>query len=359
MSFIAEFPILANCTYLNTASSGLLSSSFLEWRKSHDEDFYLHGSDFRLQQRAFLQDVREHVARFFHSKAENTFLVQNLSVGFNIFLDGLSTDHKFLLITSDYPSVNYPVESRGFSCDYALADEHLEQNILAKIETFKPSVLALSLVQYASGIRIDLSFIKKLKENYPDLLIVGDGTQFCGTCAFNFEASGLDILISSGYKWMLSGYGNGFVLLKDQVTAHLYQQRGNYPLPIEPFLKDRSLLSLCFEPGHLDTLSFGMLKQSVLYFESIGMDFISNRLQSIGEMAKKALTSRDLLCPAVVRRKAHSTIFNIPTSAELTQRLQAANIMVTPRGDGLRLSFHFYNTVEDLEKLLTVLDQKK
>ena len=357
MSFKAQFPLLSNCTYLNTASSGILSTSILEWRKSHDEDFFHRGSDFRLEQRSFLQDVREHVARFFHSKVENTFLVQNMSVGFNTFLDGLADDHKFLLVTSDYPSVNYPVESRGFNCAYALADESLEQHILDKIKTFKPSILAISLVQYASGIQVDLNFIKTLKENYPDLLIVGDGTQFCGTGSFDFEASGLDVLISSGYKWMLSGYGNGFVLLKDQACRHLYQQRIQYPLPTEIFLKDRRMLSLCFEPGHLDTLNFGTLKQAILNFESIGMDVIQQRLQSIGGLAKKALTDRGLLSNAVALRGQHSTIFNIPTSVELTKRLQEANILVTPRGEGLRLCFHFYNTEEDLEKLLSILDK--
>ncbi|WGQ10049.1 aminotransferase class V-fold PLP-dependent enzyme [Pedobacter gandavensis] len=357
MSINAQFPLLSNCTYLNTASSGILSTSILEWRKSHDEDFFRRGSDFRLEQRSFLQDVREHVARFFHSKAENTFLVQNMSYGFNTFLDGLAPDHKFLLISSDYPSVNYPVESRGFPCEYALADEALEQHILDKIKTFNPSILAISLVQYASGIQIDLNFIKTLKESYPDLLIVGDGTQFCGTGSFNFEASGLDVLISSGYKWMLSGYGNGFVLLKDQACASLYQKRISYSLPTEIFLKDRSMLSLCFEPGHLDTFNFGTLKQAILNFESIGMDVIQQKLQSIGGRAKKALTDRGLLSNTVAARKLHSTIFNISTDVELTQRLQEANILLTPRGEGLRLSFHFYNTEEDLEKLLSVLDQ--
>ncbi|WP_316820546.1 aminotransferase class V-fold PLP-dependent enzyme [Pedobacter gandavensis] len=358
MSFKTEFPILSNCTYLNTASSGILSASITEWRKMHDQDFFLQGSNFRLLQREFLQDVRTHVAGFFHSKVENTFLVQNLSIGFNTFLDGLSTDHKFLLIASDYPSINYPVESRGFSCDYAIADEHLEQNILAKVETFKPSVLALSLVQYATGIKINLNFLKRLKENYPDLLIVGDGTQFCGTEDFNFEASGLDVLISSGYKWMLAGYGNGFVLLKDHVEKHLYQNRIKCPLPTEPFLKDRSLLSLCFEPGHLDTLNFGTLKQSILHLESLGTDFISNRLQSLGDMAKKAFASRGLLNSSVVARAEHATIYNIPTSDDINKRLHEANILVTPRGNGLRISFHVYNTIEDLEQLLNILDQK-
>lgn len=358
MSFTAEFPLLANCTYLNTAGSGILSSFITQWRKSHDEDFFLHGSDFRLQQREFLDDVRAHVARFFHSKVENTFLVQNLSIGFNTFLDGLSADHKFLLVASDYPSVNYPVESRGFSCDYAIADENFEQNILDKIKTFNPSVLAISLVQYATGIKIDLNFIKKIKENYPELLIVGDGTQFCGTTAFNFEESGLDVLISSGYKWMLAGYGNGFVMIKDAVVPHLYQERTAYPLPTESFLVNRSLLSLCFEPGHLDTLNFGTLKQSILFFESIGTDIIEKKIQSISELAKKALTDRGLLTKAVAERNTHSTIFNIPNSIELTSKLQQANIIVSPRGSGMRLSFHFFNTESDLEKLLSVLDQQ-
>lgn len=357
MSFNAQFPLLANCTYLNTAGSGILSASIIEWRKSHDEDFFQRGSGFRLEQQAFLNDVRAHVARFFQNKVENTFLVQNLSIGFNTLLDGLSADHKFLLAAGDYPSVNYPVESRGFHCEYALADEHFEQNILAKIKSFNPSVLAISLVQYTSGIQIDLDFIKRLKESYPDLLIIGDGTQFCGSGTFNFETSGLDVLISSGYKWMLAGYGNGFVLLKDQVVPHLYQKRTQYPLPTENFLKDRSMLSLCFEPGHLDTLNFGTLKQSLLFFESIGTDVIAQKLQDLSRKAKNALTERGLLTPAVVGRAQHSTIFNIPNHIELAKRLQEANIIVSPRGDGLRLSFHIFNTEQDLEKLLTVLDQ--
>jgi selenocysteine lyase/cysteine desulfurase len=357
MNFTEQFPVLRNYTYLNTASSGILSASASQWRKSHDEDFMQNGSTFRLPQADFLQDVRQHVARFFQGDVANTFLVPNFSFAFNAFLDGLSHDHKFLLIESAYPSINFPVESRGFNCAYAALNERLEENILDQIKHFKPTVLAFSLIHYASGEKVNSEFIKKLKEEYPDLLLVADGTQFCGTQYFNFETSGLDVLISSGYKWMLGGYGNGFILIKDVVHNYLYQERSGYPLPKEPFLKGKRPLSFCFEPGHLDTLNFGTLKQSILFLEELGFDFIETKIQTIAKAAKKAFADRNLLSQEVMQRAEHSSIFNIAVDAELAQKIHAEQIVLSPRGAGLRVSFHFYNNEQELERLLAIIDR--
>ena len=49
--------------------------------------------------------------------------------------------------------------------------------------------------------------------NYPNLLIVGDGTQFLGAHEFNFDNSPFDIVAASGYKWLLAGFGNGVVMI--------------------------------------------------------------------------------------------------------------------------------------------------
>ncbi len=356
MDFSRQFPVLNNCTYLNTAGSGIISQSIRQWRQEHDEDYVRQGSRFRLQQAEFLEDVRQHIARFFHASAANTFLVQNFSLGFNIFLNGLSEDHRFLLLQGDYPSVNYPVVSRGFSYDSVTADENLEQNILDAIARFKPTILALSLVQYTTGLRVNLAFLKRLKEEYPGMLIVADGTQFCGTCDFNFEASGCDVLIGSGYKWMLSGYGNGFVLIKDNVIPHVYQDRLSRSLPTESFLKHKKLLSLCFEPGHLDTLNFGSLKQSILFLETLGFDLIEKRIWSISKMAKDAFMERGLLPAEQAQRDEPTAIFKLKAEEALLQRMNAANILFTHRGDGLRLSFHFYNDEQDIEYLLKAID---
>lgn len=357
MNFSEQFPVLSNVTYLNTAYSGILSTPLAQWRTAHDLDFVSSGSTFRLNSAEFLQDVRENLARLFNAKPTNTYLVPNFSFGFNTVLDGLSKKHKFLLLEEDYPSVNYPIISRGFECEYVHIDNELEENILEKIRTFKPTIFAFSMVQYISGIKMRNNFIKKLKADFPDLILLADGTQFCGTTAFDFENSGLDAILSSGYKWMLGGFGNAFVFFKDEFKTFLYEERKANILPKEPFLIGKDHLTLCFEPGHADTLSFGTLNQSILMLEKIGLQNIENTTQALTQKAKTALELRGLLSPAVVARKEHSTILSLSLNSIIVKKLEEAKIICSARGAGTRISFHFFNTEKDLDKLLSVIDQ--
>jgi selenocysteine lyase/cysteine desulfurase len=359
MHFTDQFPVLNNYTYLNTANSGILSRSVQEWRAAHDQAFVEQGSLFRLNQESFLNGVRSNVANFFNAKEEGTFLVPNFSYGFNIVLEGLSGQQRFLLLQEDYPSINYPVASRGHVCEYLEVDENLEQNILESIRQFKPTVFAFSIVQYISGIKIDLGFVKKLKAEFPELLFIADGTQYCGTEMFGFEQSGIDILIASSYKWMLGGYGNGFVLLNRQAKNWLYSNAQQWPLPNEPFLKSKNTLAMYFEPGHLDTLNFGSLQQSISYLEQLGLQETQSRILHLSQLAKAAFTQRELLRPAVVKREEHSSIFNLGLPAAFYKHLEQEGIICSNRGSGIRVSFHFYNTEEELNRLLKIIDNRR
>ncbi|PWS28675.1 aminotransferase [Pedobacter yonginense] len=358
MNHSDQFPVLDKCTYLNTAYSGLLSVNIAEWRRKHDEEFINLGSEFRLNPSLFLRNVRENLASLFNGKPENTFLVPNFSFGLNTFLNGLEGHHKFLLLSGDYPSINYPILSRGFDCEQVEIGTDLEERILEKIKIWKPTVFAFSLVQYISGIKLNELFLTKLKQEFPDLLLIADCTQFCGTATFDFEHSAIDVAISSGYKWMLAGYGNGFVFLKDQAKNLIYKDRKTKSLPSEPFLNGKDHLLMCFEPGHLDTLNFGTLNQAINHLKTIGLAVIEQETQNLTEKAKDAFAERGLLGKDVLERKDHSTILSLSLSPEQVKKIQEANIICSARGAGTRFSFHYYNTENDLNTLLEVLDHK-
>lgn len=351
-----SFPILTAYTYLNTANSGILSTNLAEWRTKHDQDFIAGGSIFRMENLPVITEVRNNMAKLFGSKSENTYLVQNFSVGFNTLLSGLDKKHRFLLLEEEYPSVSYPVISMGFEYHSIAIDEKLEENIIIAIEKFKPTVLAFSVVQYICGLRMDDEFIQKLKATYPDLLLIGDGTQFLGTTNFNFEKSGLDALIGSGYKWLLAGYGNGYAFLSDRMKDAVYNKNKMAELPTAPFLKGKDHLSMCFEPGHLDTLNFGTLNESLNYLGSFGFDWIEKTTQTLSNQARLELNSRGLIPDWMLDRKYQSTIMSMPLDQKTVDKLVAAKILCSPRGKGTRISFHFYNTEEDLNQLLHVLD---
>jgi selenocysteine lyase/cysteine desulfurase len=353
-----SFPIIEEYTYLNTANSGILSTNLAEWRTQHDEAFMAGGSVFKMESMPLITDLRNNIAKYFGSKPENTFLVPNFSIGFNILLNGLDRNHRFLLLEEEYPSVSYPIMSVGFAYYSVPINEKLEENIINAIEKFKPTILTFSMVQYISGFRMDDDFILKLKTTYPSLLLIGDGTQFLGTTAFNFEKSGLDALIGSGYKWLLAGYGNGYVMLSDQMKDAIYAKNKLANLPTAPFLKEKDHLSMCFEPGHLDTLNFGTLNESLNDLALLGFDYIEKTTQTLSNQARLALNARGLVADWMLDRHYQSTIMSMLLDQKTVDKLVAAKILCSPRGAGTRISFHFYNTEEDLTRLIEILDGK-
>lgn len=360
--FKKDFPVLSRYTYLNTASSGLLSKELIAWRHEHDMNLLDAGSVFRDGHKLHIQRIRETVGRFFGTSEKNVALVPSFSFGFNTFLDGFishgSADRKlkFLLLERDYPSVNWAVENRDVEVCYTIVDEHLEDNILKAVKTHQPDVFAFSVVQYLSGIRIDLDFLKQLKNEFPRLLLVADGTQFLGADRFDFSESPIDAIGASGYKWLLSGYGNGFFLVKEDIQLVLDPVTIGFNSADATYGKREGIPVLRkLEPGHQDTLSYGSLEFGINYLDRLGMDWIEEKNRSLSVYAKKRFFELGLLEPMVARRNRHSTIFNIKANDQVFDTLKDAGVICSRRAKGLRLSCHFYNSEEDIEQLISLL----
>lgn len=354
-NFKKHFPLLEQYTYLDSAASGLLSETLLDFRQDHDLDFLIGGSLFREKRDTLFLKVRKAVGELFGCVPNLVALTPNFSYGFNLLMEGMDRGKKVLLLRNDYPSVNWAVESRGFEVCYADIDENLEENIAEVVAKEEPNVFAFSLVQYINGIKIDQDFLLKLKEQNPRLLLFADGTQYCGTEKFDFEASALDVLGASAYKWLNAGYGNAFFLFKE----HMQEQISPRDLELKELQgKNKphqgSFIGK-FEPGHLDTFNFMSLKTAIDLVNQVGIEEIESRIRELSAEAKQSLADLDLLEPAVVKRTNHSSIYNIRGDEKLFQRLRSNKIICSKRGEGIRVSFHYFNTPDDLKVLLAQL----
>ena len=343
-----DFQIIKNKTYLDTARSGGIYTELINWRKSHEKKFYEMGSEFRFDYDIFIEGVRKSISMFFGSKKNSTFLTQSFSVGFNSILSLLKNELKFLVYKNDYPSIIRSLNTNGFDCCYFDIHSCISEDILLKIKEKKPDVLAISFVQYLSGISIDPNFFLGIKRLHPELLIIVDGTQFCGTKKFNFDESGIDVLISSGYKWIYSGHGNGFILLKLDRLKNFLKKRFRS-------LNSDQLLSF-LEPGNLDTLNFGSLKFSIDKMAEIGILTIEKKIDAISKIAKKRFIDLGLLDPIIKNQIAHSNIFNIVGDKKLYEKLLHNQIICSMRGNGIRVSFGMFNSEKDLDKLIDCIE---
>ncbi|QED37957.1 aminotransferase class V-fold PLP-dependent enzyme [Antarcticibacterium arcticum] len=349
------FPVLQQNLYFNTAASGLLPEKVFDFRQEHDLDFLVMASILKEKQGKMLTAVREAVGDFFNCAPNRVALVPNYSFGFNTLLEGIDKSKMVLLLEGDYPSINWAVTSRDFPVQFAAIDENIEKNIEEAFQKQQPDLFAFSLVQYISGIKLSVKFLKDLKQKYPDTLFVADGTQYCGTEIFDFDASGLDVVIASGYKWLNAGYGNAFMLFNNEAAHKIAPKTSGFNSLQGKYKAHEGNFIGKFEPGHQDTLNFGSLRVALNFLKEVGMELVEERVKNFSALAKKEFEKLNLLEKMVAEREEHSSIFNIKGDDKMFQYLRSKDVVCSQRGTGIRLSFHYFNTEEEMEILFKIL----
>ncbi len=349
------FPVLDQYTYLNTAASGLLPEKVWEFRQEHDLDFLIKASLLKDKQGEMLTGVRENLGDFFGCAPNRVALVPNFSYGFNSVLESIDKPKKVLLLENDYPSINWAVESRDFEVVYAKIDENLEDNILEVIEKQNPEYFAFSIVQYINGVKLGIDFLKELKEKYPDLIMIADGTQYFGTEHFHFDDTGIDICISSTYKWLNAGYGNGFMLFNKSIEGKISPKHLGFGSLMGKYKAHEGNFIGKFEPGHYDTLNFGSLNTAIDLIKNIGIETISQRIDTLKQEARERFLAAGLIDSWIGERKNFSSIFNIKGDEKLFQKLRSEHIITSQRGEGIRVSMHYFNSQKDLDHLFSTL----
>lgn len=354
--FKRAFPILNTHTYLNTPYTGLISEDLKQYRRDLDDEFQRKGSLFADENEAdIIHSTKINLAKYYSTKPEQIGLVNNFSVGMNLILSDLPKQSKVLLLKEDYPSVNFPVKSRGFLVTEIGNHENLETEIRAAFEHNQPDFFIFSITQFISGIKIDLAFLKTLKQDFPDTFFIADATQYCGVEAFNFETSGIDVFGTSGYKWLNAGLGNGFFLFKSEfLNSFHFRSIGSNSLDEKPDGKPRATGFL--EPGHYDLMAIASLNFALKYhYETVGIQEIETQTQHLSKLAKAEFSKYDLLEKSVLERSISSNIFSLKGDENLVEKLKKHNILTALRGGRVRVGFQYFNSENDLDKLISVI----
>ena len=349
-----NFPVLDRYTYLNTPSSGVLHKDIYEWRRDYDRTFMEGGSTFRDHIIEDIQSVKAQVAKTFHGDQERIALISNFSIGANIIFDSLPKEMSVLTLQGDYPSLLLPIQSRGFKQHEVPLFMLSEAAIAEAIRDEDVDVLAVSMTQWVTGFHLKTDFFQRLKIDFPNLIIIVDGTQSLGTAPFNFDTSGIDILITSAYKWLISGYGCGFMMFSERVWDFLdVRYIGNATVMTRMF-SDFKNEAQTIEPGHLDYLAFGTMKRAIAYLDQLGLDKIEREISKVSLHAKTQLVHLGYLSPKVLGGAIHRNIIHFLGSEQLVNFLKEHNILVSYR-QGLRIGIHFYNTEGDINQFLKAI----
>ena len=115
-----------------------------------------------------------------------------------------------------------------------------------------------------------------------------------------------------------------------------------------------------FEPGSLNSVGLLGMEAALQLLLSVGMEIVESRVLYLTDMLIAGLQQRGCIVTTPIhdpRRRSGIVCFRHASidSAVLAEELQKAGVIVSVRGNVVRVSPHFYNTESELEQLLAVL----
>src|SRR5258705_281416 len=95
-----------------------------------------------------------------------------------------------------------------------------EARLLERLEDPWVRALAVSLVQFSNGYRVDLAALSAATRRTGAYLVV-DAIQAVGQLPVDLRETPVDILACGGQKWLLSPWGSGFVYVRRDLIREL------------------------------------------------------------------------------------------------------------------------------------------
>ena len=370
-----EFPLTESCVYLDHASQGPLpaqSAESLRRAVGKGENPTLFGVEdvFELP-----REIRGLIANLIGATPEEIGLTQSTGHGINIAANCLDVKEgdTILLFDKEFPSNVYPwlnLERRGARVEFIPGKSgHFDIDAFRKRIGARTKVLAISFVQFFNGFRIDLDAVTEIcREN--GIYVFVDGSQGIGALQFDVRTTPVDIMACCGAKWLLSPIGTGFVYVSERILPTMHPADvGWLSLPreeSEEVFEHLTQYDFClpddarkFEVGSPLHIPLSAFKSSLELILTVGVDNIEKHITGLLDHLLVFLQSRDFPILSSLEPRHRSAILSF--SAQDVRRvhtdLKKRGIYTSVREDGIRVSPHFYNTLEDMDRLIEVLDQ--
>jgi cysteine desulfurase/selenocysteine lyase len=367
----AEFPILEQYAYLNSAAVSPMPTRAVEAITSQLRDVAGHGSLHYPQWVATKDRCRTLVAEMLNVRGDQVAFVRNTSDGFASIANGLKwrPGDNIVSFDGEFPANFYPWRRirDAYGVELRLCGEiggRVEIDSLISMIDADTRVVALSAVQFASGFRADLERVGRAARA-ADALFCVDIIQGFGAMPFDLPAQFVDAACGASHKWLCAPEGCGIIYLSDRARERVEPTLVGWISVEEPWdFADREQAfkpaALAWESGTGPSSLFYGLEQSLSLLHAAGAGRIEAHLAGLSDQICDGLAGRDYEIVSSRLPGERSQIVCVRhrgglTSNQVAAELQAHDVIVSPRGDRLRIAPHFYNNASDVEKLLDAM----
>jgi len=355
--------------YFNHAATGPLSERVISALNA----FLKNSSEGRIDDyEAFLkifEDTKKELGNYINCSPDRIAFLDNTTNGMNVIAGGIEWEKGDNIILNDieYPANVYPflnLERKGVEINFV----HSHNGIVSAediINAFnsRTKLVSVSQVQFVSGYRIDLKALGKECRNKNIILSV-DAIQGLGAVNIDVINDYVDFLSCGIQKWLMGLQGLSFIYVSEELQKRMHPACLGWLSVKDPWNHLEYKLDLkndagVFQTGTINTAGLISLNASIKLMKEFGFPEIEKRVLDNSGYLIDRLSSMGINPVADADRKYLSGIvsFKYGNVQKIFEYLDSRNISCAVRGGALRISPHFYNTRDDIDKFMSVLKE--
>jgi cysteine desulfurase/selenocysteine lyase len=361
----AEFSVTEEYAYLNSAGAGPVSRRttaaaaqfYVETEESGDRLWEIW-----LSRR---EQARATIARLINADPDEIAFTTNTSSGMNLIVDALEGAERVVSCELEFPVTTIPWMHRGVEVKLLKAPGGVlrAEDVLAAARREDAGVICLSHVQYSNGARTP---VEEIGANKGSQYFVVNASQSAGVFPIDVKRTGIDALCATGHKWMLAGYGSGFVYLSRELLEATRPRAVSWMSVEDPFAMRNDSYELRgdaaarSETGCPHFAGIFALGESARQLLELGADTVARRALAINRLMTERLTEAGwkVLSPlADETARSAETLVEADDPRATVKHLSRRRVAVTIKPEGFRAATHFFNDDSDIERLVNALEE--
>jgi selenocysteine lyase/cysteine desulfurase len=365
-AFRSRFPILQKKSYLNSCSQGALcgdvEAAVGDWLHS----WHQQGSPWDLWVDQY-ETGRRQFAQLINARPEEVAIVASASAGVNALASALSfiQRKKVVLGEFEFPTMGHIWLSqrvRGAEVTFAPASENrMRPETYEALVDRNTLIVPLTHMCFMNGFRSPVAEVVKIAHDRGALVLLDD-YQDCGTRPIDVKAMQVDAYVSGTLKYLLGPPGVAFLYVREDLAEALVPSVTGWFGQRNPFAFDVKLLDPApgtrrFESGTPPVPSIYGAMAGAKLLQEVGLSNVAAEIRRLTnalingatELGVRIKTPPDSVGPLIVLQTLDAD--------RLVTLFGSRGVVCSSRHDGLRLSLHAYNTLDEVKSVLSLIDQ--
>jgi selenocysteine lyase/cysteine desulfurase len=362
----SRFRIFEQKIFLNSCSQGALSDDVQGGIEQYLQSWHEQGSPWEIWMERY-EEARAAFARFIHATPDEVAIVTSVSAGVNGVASALSfRDRKKVVMGEfEFPTMGHVwlgQRARGADVQFVSAEGNsIPVDHYEKMIDRTTCIVPVTHVCFKNGFRSEVKAITDIAHRAGAFVMLDD-YQDCGTRPVDVKSIDLDFYVTGTLRYLLGPPGLAFLYIRKEIIPTLAPAVTGWFGQTNPFAYDTQHLELSptarrFESGSPSVPNVYAAVPGFELLQKVGLDNVAAHIRGLAQSLVDSASKLGIVVKTPANTVGPLVVLQSKDSARMVKELATAGIVASNRYDGLRISFHVYNTLDDVAAVLEILQQ--